>query len=168
MAISRIDPSQNEFLAGLEARAKQPNPFLRVMAHRPDALKSFVPFYAAVTGSGSLERRLKELAYLVASIANHCAYCTTAHLAGGRKAGITDPEIRAIETEDNSGFSAIEQALIVYARELTRTATVQETTREALKTHFNEEQIVELTMVVAMANFTNRFNNGLNILPEGK
>ena len=168
MAISRIDPSQNEFLAGLEARAKQPNPFLRVMAHRPDALKSFVPFYAAVTGAGSVERRLKELAYLVVSIANHCAYCTAAHVAGGRKAGITDDEVRAIEAENNSSFSPVEQAVIVYARELTRTATVQETTRQILATHFNEEQIVELTMQVAMANFTNRFNNGLNILPEGQ
>lgn len=168
MAISRIDPTQNEFLAGLEARAKQPNPFLRVMAHRPDALKSFVPFYAAVTGAGSVDPRLKELAYLVVSIANHCAYCTTAHLAGGRKAGITDDEIRAVEAENNASFSPVEQAVIVYARELTRTATVQETTRAAVAAHFNEEQIVELTMQVAMANFTNRFNNGLNILPEGR
>src|SRR5215471_6227249 len=89
MAISRIDPSQNEFLAGLEARAKQPNPFFRVMAHRPEALKNFVPFYGAVAGPGSLDRRLKEIAYLTASMANRCAFCTAAHTPGAHKAGIT-------------------------------------------------------------------------------
>lgn len=168
MAISRIDPSQNEFLAGLEARSKQPNPFFRVMAHRPEALKNFVPFYGAVAGAGSLERRLKELAYLTASIANRCAFCTAAHTPAARKAGLTDDEFRAIENEQNAGFSPAEQALIAYARELTRTARVEDSTRTALEAHFTEEQIVELTMVVAMANFTNRFNNGLNILPEGQ
>jgi uncharacterized peroxidase-related enzyme len=168
MAISRIDPSQNEFLAGLEARSKQPNPFFRVMAHRPEVLKHFVPFYGAVMGPGSLERRLKEIAYLVAAIANDCAYCTAAHIAGARKAGITEEEIHAIENETDSGFSAPEQALIRYARELTRTARVADATRDAASGFFLEEQIVELTLVVATANFTNRFNNGLGILPEGQ
>jgi alkylhydroperoxidase family enzyme len=32
--------------------------------------------------------------------------------------------------------------------------------------HFNNEQIVEITLVASLANFTNRFNNGLQILPE--
>jgi 8-oxo-dGTP diphosphatase len=168
MAISRIDPSQNEFLAGLEARAKQANPFFRVMAHRPEALKSFVPFYGAVAGHGSVDRRLKELAYLTASIANRCAYCTASHLVGARKAGITEEEIRAIETEQDQGFAPADQALVRYARELTRTARVQDSTRDALAEHFTDEQVVELTLVVSMANFTNRFNNSLGILPEGQ
>ena len=34
MTIRGIDPSENEFLASLEAKARQPNPFLRVMANR--------------------------------------------------------------------------------------------------------------------------------------
>ena len=40
------------------------------------------------------------------------------------------------------------------------------TTRDALRGKFTDEQVVEITLVVAMANFTNRFNNGLGILPE--
>jgi len=37
--------------------------------------------------------------------------------------------------------------------------------REELFAHFTQEQIVEITLVAAMANFTNRFNNGLQMLP---
>jgi alkylhydroperoxidase family enzyme len=37
---------------------------------------------------------------------------------------------------------------------------------EALYKIFNDEQVVEITLVTAMANFTNRFNNGLGVQPE--
>jgi alkylhydroperoxidase family enzyme len=37
---------------------------------------------------------------------------------------------------------------------------------EDLKRHFSEDQIVELTAVVAIANFTNRFNDALRLTPD--
>lgn len=162
--IQGVDPAQSELLASLEAKTKQPNAFFRVMAHRPEVLKSFVPFYGAIAGAGTLDRRLKELVYLTCSYANRCAYCTAAHTAGARKAGIADAELRALQAGDVQPFSAAERAAIAYARDLTQTATATES-REALFAHFTEEQIVELTLVAALANFTNRFNNGLWILP---
>jgi alkylhydroperoxidase family enzyme len=35
-----------------------------------------------------------------------------------------------------------------------------------LKKHFTEDQLVELALVISMANFTNRFNNGLRLEPD--
>ena len=86
-AIKTVDPAQNEFLAGLEAKTKKPSPFFRAMAHRPEVLKSFVPFYGAIMGPGAVERRIKELVYLTCSYANECAFCTSSHVATGKKAG---------------------------------------------------------------------------------
>jgi alkylhydroperoxidase family enzyme len=86
-------------------------------------------------------------------------------VASGRKAGITEEEMQAIQTEKTDGFTEPEHAAIQYARELTRTASGG-ASREALAQHFNDEQVVEITLVAAMANFTNRFNNGLGIKPE--
>ena len=37
---------------------------------------------------------------------------------------------------------------------------------DELKRHFSEDQVVELALVVSVANFTNRFNNGLRIEPD--
>ena len=160
-----IDPAQNEFLASLEAKSKKPSPFFRTMAQRPEALKTFVPFYGAVAGPGSVDRRTKELVYLTVSYSNHCAFCTAAHVATGRKAGVTDDEMQALEAGRDEGFSEAERAAIQYARELTQTANAQ-ASRERLRAHYNDEQTVEITLLAAMANFTNRFNNGLVILPE--
>jgi len=164
-AIKLVEPAGNEFLAELEKKSNRANHFFRTMANRPDVLKNFVPFYGAIMGPGPVERRIKELVYLTVSYANECAYCTAAHTASGRKAGITEEEMRALQTEQDHGFSAPERAAIQYARELTQTADGEDT-RDALYEHFNDEQIVEITLVAALANFTNRFNNGLSLQPE--
>jgi uncharacterized peroxidase-related enzyme len=163
--IQGVEPTQNEFLASLEAKSKKPNAFFRAMAHRPEVLKTFVPLYGAIMGTGSVEWRVKELVYLACSYANQCAYCIAAHTASARKAGITDDDLRALQAGDEKPFSAAERAAIAYARDLTRTAKATES-REALFAHFTQEQIVEITLVAAIANFTNRFNNGLQVLPE--
>jgi uncharacterized peroxidase-related enzyme len=163
--IKRVEPAENEFLAGLESRSKQPNPFLRAMANRPDALKTFIPFYAALVGPGSVDRRTKMMVYLATSYANECAFCIAANLPGGRKAGLTEDELSRLANWQDEGFSPAERAAIRYARELTRTSRAQ-VSREEMFQHFTHEQIVEITLVIAMANFTNRFNNGLAILPE--
>ena len=52
---------------------RMPNIFA-VMAHRPAALKNFLPFYTSVAGEGSVEPRYKELAYLKTSMLNGCEY----------------------------------------------------------------------------------------------
>jgi uncharacterized peroxidase-related enzyme len=163
--IKMVEPAQDEFLAGLEGKAKRENHFFRSMANRPEVLRAFVPLYGAVVGEGMVDRRTKELIYLTCSYANECAYCTASHTASGKKAGITDEELRALQTEQDHGFSEPERAAIRYARELTQTADAAES-RAALKEYFNDRQIVEITLVAAMANFTNRFNNGLEVRPE--
>jgi uncharacterized peroxidase-related enzyme len=163
--IPLVEPAQNEYLAELESKGRRENRFFRMLAHKPEALKTFVPLYAAIMGPGSADRRTKELAYLTASIANECAYCTAAHKATARKAGITEEEIRAIETEQYQDFTLADRAVIQYARELTTSADANETSQPLFRS-FNDEQVVEITLVVAMANFTNRLNNGLDLEPE--
>ncbi|HXS95868.1 MAG TPA: carboxymuconolactone decarboxylase family protein [Candidatus Limnocylindrales bacterium] len=164
-AIKMVDPAENEFLANLEARGKQANPFFRAMANRPEVLKNFVPLYSAVAGPGSVDRRIKSLVYLTCSYANECAFCIAANMPGARKAGVSEEEIQAIQTEQDQIFSEPERAAIRYARELTQTAAADEA-RAGLFEHFTSEQIVEITLVICISNFTNRFNNGLNIQPE--
>lgn len=164
-AIKLMEPAQNDFLAELEKKSNRANHFFRTMANRPEVLRNFVPLYGAVMGPGAVERRIKELVYLTVSYANKCAYCTAAHIATGRKAGVSEEEMRALQTEQDHNFRGSERAAIQYARELTRTANAA-ASRDGLRAHFNDEQIVEITLVAAMANFTNRFNNGLELQPE--
>lgn len=52
---------------------KMPNIF-GMMAHRPDVLAKFLPFFGAVMEGGTVEPRFKELAYLKTSMLNGCEY----------------------------------------------------------------------------------------------
>lgn len=48
--------------------------FFASMAHRPNVLKHFLPFYDAVVREGTVEPRYKELAYLKTALINGCEY----------------------------------------------------------------------------------------------
>ena len=50
-----------------------PNIFA-TMAHRPNALKHFLALYGAIMTEGTVEPKLKELAYLKVSTVNGCEY----------------------------------------------------------------------------------------------
>jgi len=81
---------------------------------------------------------------------------------------VTDEQIRALTFYQRSSlFDEREKAVILYADRVTRSATViRDAALEDLRKHFSEEQIVELTLVIAVANFTNRFNDALRIPPD--
>jgi len=64
-------------------------------------------------------------------------------------------------------FDEKDKAVILFADRVTRSAAVmRDPALEDLHKHFSEDQIVELTAVVAMANFTNRVNDALRVTPD--
>lgn len=161
--IPSVEPAQNPTLAEIE-RKSGTNNLLRVMAHRPEAMQAFTNLYGSLMGPGAtLDRRTKEMVYLAVSFVNECEYCGLHHRKEGLGAGLSDHEIREIEVETNEHFTAREQAVLLYARELTRTASVSDDLRYRVQELLSTGELVELTMLVGLANFTNRFNNGLAV-----
>ena len=81
---------------------------------------------------------------------------------------MTDEQISALTFYERSSlFDAREKAVILFADRLTRSAApVRDAALEDMRKHFSEDQVVELAMVVCMANFTNRFNDGLRLEPD--
>lgn len=142
--------------------------FFGTMARFPEAFANFGPFYSAVIEKGTVERKFKELAYLKASLTNGCEYCFRAHSSSGKKNGVTEDQIKALAFYHRSPvFDAKEKAVLLFAERITRgAAAIRPQELEELKEYFNEDQIVELTMVTCMANFTNRYNDALLNVPD--
>jgi len=64
-------------------------------------------------------------------------------------------------------FTEKEKAVLLYAERLTRGASaIREGSLEELRKHFDAGQIVELTLTVCAANFTNRFNDAMRNVPD--
>lgn len=69
--------------------------------------------------------------------------------------------------ERSNLFDEQEKAVIHFADQVTRAAsTIRESDLAAMKKYFSEEQIVELLLVVCVANFTNRVNDATLAFPD--
>ena len=112
-------------------------------------LKNLVPLYGTIMNEGTVEAKLKEFAYLKTSSVNGVRVLNPrAHRfveAGGC-------DRRADQGADD--------------RVTRSAAAIRDAALEDLKKHFNEQQIVELPLVIAIANFTNRFNDALRMEPD--
>jgi uncharacterized peroxidase-related enzyme len=161
--IKSVDPAHSPALAEIEKKIG-PSNFFRTMAHRTEAMQDFAKLYGSLMGTRALlDRRLREMVYLAVSQVNECRYCAEHHSRNALAAGLSGSELREIETETNQHFTPKEQAALHYARELTRNAAVDDDTRYRAQELFSSDEFVELTLIVALANFTNRFNNGLAV-----
>ena len=154
-------PDQEKILAQVTQKSGKIANIWKLWSHSPQTLEAFLPFNKSLT-KGSLDARLRELAYTKASLVNNCAYCANAHKAGGLRAGVTEQQIQEIDTYSSStAFSPIEKLVLQYAEELTRTVKTSDELMTELKKHLSEPQIVELNLTVGLANLTNRFNMSL-------
>ena len=140
-----------------------------VLAHRPEMLKTFLPFYASV---GRSLRKLYEMIYLRVSFINGCHYCEQHHVASSKRVGLTAEDWQALKGGNYARFAEKEQSALAYAEKLTRASReVTDADFEKLRQHFSDPEIVDLHLLVGLANLTNRFTDPLGLeveFPEEK
>ena len=151
-------PEQEKILSQLTQKSGKIANIWKLWSHSPLTLEMFMAFYRTLM-KGTLDGKLRELAYIKTSLLNDCAYCAEAHKGVARKIGVTEQQIQEIGSHESSAlFSPVEKLVLKYAEELTRTAKSSESLIHELKKHLSEEQLVELNLTVGTANLTNRFN----------
>jgi AhpD family alkylhydroperoxidase len=125
----------------------------------PAAIKALLAAEERIVGS-KLEKSLTELVRLRASQINGCAYCVDTHAADARKAGETDRRLAAVVVwRETPFFTARERAALEWTESLTRVADshVPDASWEQVRPYFSDEEIVDLTLLVATINTWNRF-----------
>ena len=151
-------PDQEKILAQLTQKSGKIANIWKLWSHSPQTLEAFMPFNKSLV-KGSLDPKLRELAYMKASQINGCDYCGDAHKAGGRRVGVTEQQIQDIGNySESAAFSDLEKLVLRYTEELTRTVRTSDDVMAGLKKSLSEADIVELNLTVGMANLTNRFN----------
>ncbi|MEM1138675.1 MAG: carboxymuconolactone decarboxylase family protein [Pseudomonadota bacterium] len=139
--------------------------FFGVMAHRPNVLEAWSSMYQSIIVEGSISQRYKQLAFTYASHLNGCEYCYTFHSGLALDAGISQDQLDALPFFRHSElFDAQEKATLLYADHVTRnSSSTRDATVEAMKEFYTDEEIVELTMAICLANFDNRYSNTLQL-----
>jgi uncharacterized peroxidase-related enzyme len=139
-----------------------PNVF-RAMAHSPALFEGFLALNGALTKT-KLDPKLRELAYIKTSELNGCEYCLRHHQNFGRKAGLNERQVNETPNfETSDAYDELQLDVMQYAKEVTRHINVSESLMTRLRQRLSDREIVELAMVVGIANFTNRVTETLKL-----
>lgn len=99
---------------------------------------------------------------------NGCSFCVDIAEAIGRQEGISVEKIRFMGASPTSPtFTPREQAALAYVEEATTQKRVSDETFDALRAHFTDREIVEITWLNAVENYYNLINLPLGIGSDG-
>ena len=137
--------------------------------------------YVAINGSAiasmagakdkmpSIDKKLRAVVELRISQINGCSYCVDLHTTEARMAGESRQRLDCLTVwQEVSFFSAEEKAALAWAEALTLVSDqgAPKHLYDALHEHYSEEQIVDLTLIIAQMNAWNRVAIGFDHTPE--
>jgi AhpD family alkylhydroperoxidase len=115
------------------------------------------------TRESGLEQSLLELVKVRASQINGCAYCLDMHAKDARASGESEQRIYVLSAwRETPFYSARERAALAGTEAVTLiSAGVTDELYESVREHFNEMELVDLTMAIITINGWNRLAIGL-------
>ena len=134
----------------------------------PAAIKALMGVEQQV-GKSALEKSLTELVRLRASQINGCAYCVDMHTTDARKGGESERRLATVVVwRETPFFTDRERAALEWAEALTLVSHehVPDAVWQAVRPHFSDEELVDLTLLISAINAWNRFAIGFRKLPE--
>jgi AhpD family alkylhydroperoxidase len=133
----------------------------------PNALKAMYGLQAAVNASG-LEPSLQELIKLRVSQINGCAFCIDMHFREATAKGEKPERLYLLDAwRESPVYTDRERAALAWAEAVTlvsQTHVPDDVFKEA-RAHFDENELVNLTLAVVAINGWNRFSIGFRVPP---
>jgi alkylhydroperoxidase family enzyme len=145
--------------------------FSQVLAHQPATLEAWALANDAIRLANVKTDpdyvKIQQLVIIKTSSLNQSAYCLSHNVPLGRKMGLTEEQVAAARGDDYMAsplFDERQKAAIRWAEVVTNMkARDDEAAFAAMKRHFSEQQIVELTVFCGMWNYSNRLCEALHV-----
>lgn len=149
----------------IKASTWQVPKWMRVMANCEDTLYWFFILFKSIMDNAPTDLLLKwKIAYVV-SEENKCEYCSSISKMQLKNLWFDEDMINNIEKASNEK----EHVALEYAKATaTHAYKIDPELIKKLKENYTDPQIVEITSVVWLFSFINRFNDALRVLPEIK
>ncbi len=142
-------------------------PRIEYMKIAPKGVKAMRDLEAYLAECG-LEPSLLELIKIRASQINGCAYCIDMHTKDARKGGESEQRLYALSAwRETPFYTERERAALAWAEAVTLIASghVPDELYEAVRQHFSEEELVNLTLAVVAINGWNRLVISFRTVP---
>lgn len=126
------------------------------------AMQPLIALGQQVHDAGRLEPRLIDLVLMRVSQINGCAFCLDMHSKDARAAGETEQRLYLLPAwRETTLYSERERIAFAWAEELTALASpeaVSDALYEQARQQFDEDALVDLTLLVVTINSWNRLN----------
>ena len=149
-----------------------PGPIAATMAHVPELLDVALPFIGQALAPSSIPFRTKEIVILRTSALLACRYCIDSHTPVALDSGLTHEQVKALRNEPGPTIEAAfpdapDRAVITWVDAVALGhGSLPESVNETARTHFQEHEIVELTLTTTVTMLLNRYATSLQ-LPVG-
>lgn len=133
----------------------------------PSAIKALIGVEERI-GKSALEKSLTELVRLRASQINGCAYCVDMHTTDARNGGETERRLATVVVwRETPFFTDRERAALEWTEALTLVSLdhVPDAVWTAVRPHFSDAELVDLTLLISAINAWNRFAIAFRKLP---
>ena len=135
----------------------------------PAAREAVLQVEAYIQSCG-LDKKLIELLKLRASQINQCAFCIDMHAKLARKFGESEQRLDLVAVwRETTLFTDRERAALAWVEALTRLPDdgAPQALFDDLGGHFNDKEIVDLTVLAGLINLWNRLGVGFQLQPPG-
>ncbi|MGA8330520.1 MAG: carboxymuconolactone decarboxylase family protein [Mycobacterium sp.] len=135
----------------------------------PRGVKALGGVHVYVAQSG-LPAALLAVVYLRVSLINGCAYCIDMHSRELRELGISNEKIALVPVWHEAGdlFDDRERAALEWAETVTRISQTgaPDSAYAAVSAHFDDKELVDLTIAIGLMNAYNRMAISFRTAPE--
>ncbi len=136
----------------------------KTVAHVPPLALGFAAFLKPLMSNSELAAWYKELVATRVASLNTCEYCISSHRYLAKLRGASSEQIETIDSYEDGPFTEREKAGFCYADKLhTSTHAIDDAAYTAVKQHFSDKEIIELTAVAAAFEFFPRFVSALEV-----
>ena len=156
------------FLANQRRRYGRELEPAKLWGRSPKVFAGLSLLYGALDRKSSpIEPALRTLITVLVSQINWCAFCIDINSATGLKRGLTEAHLAALQDFEVSPLfddrtkSALAYAVAVTKNEMNADLMVR------LKNHFKDDDIIELTALIAFQNLSTKFNSALDVAAQG-
>lgn len=164
-SVAGFDPRLKELFDRATDKGANFTEQFAVMAHVRPAVDHLYPMLQVLKARGGISPRHLELAIVTVSLLNQCTYCVESHGPRLSVQGISQEGVATLlQWQDHAELDATDRLVVEYAVAVTQAPQrIRDGLFERLAQAFDDAQIVELTLRIALCGFFNRFNQALQI-----
>ena len=136
----------------------------QMLLQSPPIARGWLNHLTGIRQQSSLTGAIREMVIMRVAYLNRAPYEADQHAPIALKEGLSQAQLEALKDwQGTELFAERERAVLAYTDAMTLNVQVDDAVFDAVKTHFNDREMVELTATIATYNMVSRFLEALQI-----